>query len=137
MDSSQNVCLPKRLPEIQLGGPPTLQESMMKIDSTKKNIQTFPSSQIMMLYTSIYGEKMGKTIDFGLESWCKLHYCKNFLILKTYKVKLATTNNIHLKENVLLVQAYVDQDPLLISSLLQQMNLVQGLNPAYHYTEMK
>jgi hypothetical protein len=54
-----------------------------------------------------------------------------------YKVKLATTNNKYSKENVLLVQAYVDQDLLSISSLPQQMNQVQGLNPAYHYTEMK
>lgn len=38
---------------------------------------------------------------------------------------------------MLLVQAYVDQDPLLISLLPRQMNLVQDLNPAYHYTEMK
>ena len=41
------------------------------------------------------------------------------------------------KEDMLPVQVYVGQNLLMISSLLQQRNPVQGLNPAYHYTEMK
>lgn len=35
----------------------------------------------------------------------------------------------------ILVQVYAEQDQSSISSLQQQKNLVQGLNPAYHYTE--
>lgn len=41
-----------------------------------------------------------------------------------------------MNKNILLVQVYVDQDQLLISSPLPQRNRVQDLNPAYHYTEM-
>lgn len=41
-----------------------------------------------------------------------------------------------MNKNILLVQVYVDQDQLLISSPLPQRNRVLDLNPAYHYTEM-